>query len=145
MLLKNAGGVLPLNGAALTSINIIGPHADAEMISGCGSAQVDAPGRPNAGWQAHVWFPTSPMKAVKAHAPGADVQTDSGADLASAAALAKKSDVAIVFVYQWMSEGMDLALTANAGRGKPRPYRVAGPGEARPYEFDEHHRLRRSL
>jgi beta-glucosidase len=109
VLLKNAGGVLPLNGAALKSIAIIGPHADAEMISGGGSAQVDAPGRPNAGWQAHVWFPTSPMKAVKAHAPAADVQFDSGADQASAAALAKKSDVAIVFVYQWMSEGMDLA------------------------------------
>jgi beta-glucosidase len=109
VLLKNAGGMLPLNGAALKSIAIIGPHADAEMISGGGSAQVDAPGRPNAGWQAHVWFPTSPMKAVKAHAPGADVRFDSGADPASAAALAKKSDVAIVFVYQWMSEGMDLA------------------------------------
>ena len=109
VLLKNAGGVLPLNGPALKSIAIVGPHADAEMISGGGSAQVDAPGRPNAGWQAHVWFPTSPMKAVKAHAPGADVQFDSGENPASAAALAKKSDVAIVFVYQWMSEGMDLA------------------------------------
>jgi beta-glucosidase len=109
VLLKNAGAVLPLNGAALKSIAIIGPHADAEMISGGGSAQVDAPGRPNAGWQAHVWFPTSPMKAVKTHAPGAEVQFDSGADPAAAAALAKKSDVAIVFVYQWMAEGMDLA------------------------------------
>jgi beta-glucosidase len=108
VLLKNAGGVLPLDRAAVKSIAIIGPHADAEMISGGGSAQVDAPGRPSAGWQAHVWFPTSPLKAVKARAPGADVQFDSGADAASAAALAKKSDVAIVFVYQWMAEGMDL-------------------------------------
>jgi beta-glucosidase len=108
VLLKNTGGVLPLDGAAVRSIAIIGPHADAEMISGGGSAQVDAPGRPNAGWQAHVWFPTSPMKAVKAHAPRADVRFDSGADAASAAALARKSDVAIVFAYQWMAEGMDL-------------------------------------
>jgi beta-glucosidase len=108
VLLKNSGGVLPLDRAALKSIAIIGPHADAEMISGGGSAQVDAPGRPNAGWQAHVWFPTSPMKAVKAKAPGADVQFDSGANPASAAVLAKKADVAIVFVYQWMAEGMDL-------------------------------------
>jgi beta-glucosidase len=37
-----------------------------------------------------------------------DVQFDSGADPASAAALAKKSDVAIVFANQWISEGMDL-------------------------------------
>ena len=108
VLLKNDHAVLPLDRAALKSIAIIGPHADAEMISGGGSAQVDAPGRPNAGWQAHVWFPTSPMKAVKAKAPSADVQFDSGANPATAAALAKKSDVAIVFVYQWMAEGMDL-------------------------------------
>ena len=40
--------------------------------------------------------------------PGAKVQFDSGANPASAAALAKKSDVAIVFAYQWTSEGMDL-------------------------------------
>jgi beta-glucosidase len=45
---------------------------------------------------------------VKAKAPGAHVQFDSVAYPASAAALAKKSDVAIVFVYQWMAEGMDL-------------------------------------
>jgi beta-glucosidase len=109
VLLRNSGSVLPLDRAAVKSIAIIGPHADAEMISGGGSAQVDAPGRPNAGWQAHVWFPTSPMKAVKARAPGANVEFDSGADPASAAALAKKSDVAIVFAYQWMAEGMDLA------------------------------------
>jgi beta-glucosidase len=108
VLLKNEHGILPLDRAAVKSIAIIGPHADAGMISGGGSAQVDAPGRPSAGWQAHVWFPTSPMKAVKARAPGADVQFDSGANPASAAALAKKSNVAVVFAYQWMSEGMDL-------------------------------------
>ena len=77
------------------------------MISGGGSAQVDPPGPP-AKWQEHVWFPTSPLKAVKAKATGADVQFDSGQDPASAAALAKKSDVAIVFAHQWTSEGMDL-------------------------------------
>ena len=40
--------------------------------------------------------------------PGAKVEFDSGKDPASAAALAKSSDVAIVFAYQWESEGMDL-------------------------------------
>ena len=39
---------------------------------------------------------------------GANVQFDSGADPAAAAALAKNADVAIVFAYQWESEGMDL-------------------------------------
>ena len=33
---------------------------------------------------------------------------DSGSDPAAAAALARQSDVAIVFVNQWSSEGMDL-------------------------------------
>lgn len=53
-------------------------------------------------------FPTSPLKAVSAKAPGAEVKFDAGEDPASAAALAGRSDIAIVFAYQWMSEGMDL-------------------------------------
>jgi beta-glucosidase len=106
VLLKN-NGVLPLDRAQLHSIAIIGSHADMGMISGGGSAQVDPPGPPSK-WQEHVWFPTSPLKAVQAKANGMDVQFDSGADIASAAAMAKKSDVAIVFAHQWTSEGMDL-------------------------------------
>jgi beta-glucosidase len=66
------------------------------------------PGKGNTYWQEHIWFPTSPLKSVKAKADGANVQFDSGADPAAAAALAKSVDVAIVFVYQWESEGMDL-------------------------------------
>jgi beta-glucosidase len=106
VLLKNKG-LLPLS-AGVRSIAVIGPHANEGMMSGGGSAQVDAPGRPPAGWQAQVWFPPSPIKVLQAKFPGAKVQFDSGADPASAAALAKNSDVAIVFVYQWESEGMDL-------------------------------------
>jgi beta-glucosidase len=41
-------------------------------------------------------------------APSANVKFDSGTDPAAAAALAKSSDVAIVFAHQWISEGMDL-------------------------------------
>jgi beta-glucosidase len=108
VLLKNNSGVLPLDLAKIHSIAIIGPHADTGMISGGGSAQVDPPGLPAPHWQDHVWFPTSPLKAVAAAAPGATVQFDSGADKESAAALARKSDIAIVFAYQWTSEGMDL-------------------------------------
>jgi len=108
VLLKNSDGLLPLS-KSIRSIAIIGEHADMGMISGGGSAQVDPPGKPSAGWQAHVWFPTSPLKNVIAKAPGARVEFASGADLSAAAALAKSSDVAIVFVQQWTSEGMDLA------------------------------------
>ena len=108
VLLKNKDGVLPLDRKSVHSIAIIGAHADTGMISGGGSAQVDAPGRPPGKWQEHIWFPTSPLKAVSAKAAGVDVQFDSGENPASAAALAKQADVAIVFAYQWTSEGMDL-------------------------------------
>jgi len=108
VLLKNKDGILPLDRKTVRSIAVIGPHADTSMISGGGSAQVDPPG-PASPWQSHVWFPTSPLKAVSAVDPAIKVQFDSGADPSSAAALARKADVAIVFAYQWMSEGTDLA------------------------------------
>jgi beta-glucosidase len=107
VLLKN-NGLLPLGAGAVHSIAVIGPHASEGMMSGGGSAQVDAPGRPSAGWQAQVWFPPSPVLTLQAKFPAANVQFDSGANPASAAALAKNSDIAIVFAYQWESEGMDL-------------------------------------
>lgn len=109
VLLKNANNLLPLDRATVKSIAVIGPHANEGMMSGGGSAQVDAPGRPSAGWMAQVWFPPSPVSVLQKKFSGANIKFDSGADLASAADLAKKSDVAIVFAYQWMSEGMDLA------------------------------------
>jgi len=108
VLLKNQGAVLPIDPARVHSIAIIGKNADTGMISGGGSAQVDAPGRPPARWQEHVWFPTSPLKAIAAKAPAIQTAFASGDDLPAAAALAKQSDIAIVFVHQWESEGMDL-------------------------------------
>ncbi len=107
VLLKN-GGALPIDRSAVHSIAVIGSHADEGMISGGGSAQVDPPGRPPSRWQEHVWFPTSPLKAIVARAPNVKVQFDSGDNPASAATLAKQSDIAIVFAHQWTSEGMDL-------------------------------------
>ncbi|MGA2219980.1 MAG: glycoside hydrolase family 3 C-terminal domain-containing protein, partial [Terracidiphilus sp.] len=116
VLLKNADAVLPLVPAKIHTIAVIGSHSDVGMISGGGSAQVDPPGgnaiaAPGQGathWQEEIWFPTSPLKAIQARAPHATVNYDSGADPAKAAALAKTADVAIVFAYQWESEGMDL-------------------------------------
>ena len=108
VLLKNANHLLPLDKTSIKSIAIIGDHADVGMISGGGSAQVDPPGESAPVWLQHVWFPTSPLKSVIAKAPTAKVLFDSGKDTASAAALAAKSDVAIVFVQQWTSEGEDL-------------------------------------
>jgi beta-glucosidase len=108
VLLKNGGGLLPLDGARVHSIAVIGTHADTGMISGGGSAQVDPQGATAPPWQSKVWFPTSPLKAIRGFAPAAKVEFNSGADPAAAAALAKQSDVAIVFAYEWMSEGSDL-------------------------------------
>src|SRR5260370_21636727 len=87
---------------------VIGPHAEAGMISGGGSAQVDPPGRKDPKWQEKVWFPTSPLEAIRAKRASLRVAFDSGANPASAAELAGKSDVALVFAYQWTSEDMDL-------------------------------------
>src|SRR6266446_5455264 len=116
VLLRNEHSQLPLEASKVASIAVIGAHADVGMISGGGSAQVDPPGGnaimpPGKGkpaWQSHIWFPTSPLKTIRAAAPHANVQYDPGTDPATAAALAKTADVAIVFAYQWESEGMDL-------------------------------------
>jgi len=118
VLLKNANHALPLNASSVHSIAIIGSHADVAVLSGGGSAQVDAPGgnavpfhgHVHAGgsnWMEVVYFPSSPLKEIRRHAPDATVRFDSGDDPAAAAQFAAKSQVAIVFVNQWMSEGMD--------------------------------------
>jgi len=121
VLLKNADNVLPLQTAILHSVVVIGGHADVGVITGGGSAQVDAPGgsavpppppvpggnsRPDLRRQ--VWLPSSPLRALKAKLPSSGVSYVSGDDLAAAASAAKGADVAIVFAYQWESEGMDL-------------------------------------
>ncbi len=116
VLLKNSPTVLPIVPSKVHSIAIIGGHADVGMISGGGSAQVDPPGGnaimpPGKGatiWQKPVWFPTSPLKALQAKLPNTKIDFDPGTDAKSAAALAKSADLAIVFVYQWLSEDMDV-------------------------------------
>src|SRR5579863_1295075 len=116
VLLKNASTVLPIASSKIRSIAIIGGHADVGMISGGGSAQVDPPGGnaimpPGQGatiWQKPVWFPTSPLKAIEAKLPTTKIDFDPGTDTASAASLARSTDLAIVFVYQWLSEDMDV-------------------------------------
>jgi len=108
VLLKNAGNILPLDRSAIHSIAVIGDHADFGLISGGGSAQVDPPGQGEPFWLQHVWFPGSPQHAIAAKIPPAPIKFSSGKDLVEAADLAKTCDIAIVFVHQWTSEGMDL-------------------------------------
>ena len=122
VLLKNSSGQLPLKASALHSIAVIGSHADVGVLSGGGSAQVDPPGgnavppppRRSAGPPTLeellgqvVWHPSSPLRAIHAHAPQSTVSFDAGTDPSTAAALAKSSDVAIVFVNQPSTEASD--------------------------------------
>jgi len=121
VLLKNANHQLPLNGSTVQSIAIIGSHADAYVLSGGGSAQVQASSgvltgpEPNPpGWATVIWDVSSPLQAIQAMAPNAKVQYADGSSATAAATLAASSQVAIVYVSQWASEGMDetsLSLT----------------------------------
>lgn len=121
VLLKNEHNILPLE-ANIHSVALIGGHADVGVVSGGGSAQVDAPGgspvpppAPTGVMDAFIrpeWMPSSPLRALTAKLPTARVTFTAGTDLAAASAAAKNSDVAIVFVYQWESEGMDLKTLA---------------------------------
>jgi len=112
VLLKNANDRLPLEAAATHSIAVIGSHADVGVLSGGGSAQVDAAGGnavtpPNGLRRGPVYHRSSPLVAIRAKVPAAKVEFDPGTDPVSAAALAKASEIAIVFVNQPMSEGRD--------------------------------------
>lgn len=116
VLLQNTGNTLPLNPANVRSIAIIGGHADVGVLSGGGSAQVDSPGGnavdPKMGasvWGKAVYFPSSPLRYIREQAHAATVTYDPGTDPAQAAKTAASAQIAVVFVTQWMSEGMDAA------------------------------------
>ena len=121
VLLKNDGNLLPLNAASIKSIAVIGGHADVGVMSGGGSSQVSPAGgnpvppppellkNPLASFMlVAVYQRSAPLKGIEAKASHAVVQFDPGTDPAAAAALARKSQAAIVFAVQHESEGMDL-------------------------------------
>ena len=137
VLLKNEKHILPLDASKVRSIALIGGHADVGMLSGGGSAQVDPPGgnaimpkgKRNTMWGVPSWFPTSPLNAIRAKAPGAKVEFDPGTDLDSAASLAKKADLAIVFAWRWETEGND---SPNLSLGGDQDALIAKIAEANP-------------
>ncbi len=122
VLLKNNRGALPLVANRLQRVVVIGAHADVGVISGGGSAQVDAPGgnaispdKPTK-WGEAVYFPSSPLRYIREHAPNAQVSFDAGTDPAMAAQAARGADAVLIFADQYMSEGGDaptLALPGN--------------------------------
>jgi len=112
VLLKNEG-ILPL-GKSMKTIALIGGHADKGVLSGGGSAQVYPVGGmavPNEGPSSFpgpiVFYPSSPMKGLQARSTAAITYHD-GKDVKAAAALAAKSDLAIVFGTQWTAESFDV-------------------------------------
>ncbi|MBY0511609.1 MAG: beta-glucosidase [Rhodospirillaceae bacterium] len=118
VLLSNRGGMLPLARDA-KRIVVIGGHADAGVLSGAGSSQVIPVGGapvsiamggegPGAAFVKMVFHASSPLKAIKAKAPNAEVRFIDDAYPSAAAALARDADVVVIFATQWMIEGRDV-------------------------------------
>lgn len=125
VLLKNQGNVLPLAKSA-RKIVLIGGHADVGVLSGGGSSQVRSVGGvpieipltsgAAASFVRVTYHNSSPLKAIQAIAPGAQITYVDGKDPAAAAAAARDADVAIVFATQWATEAednRDIALPDN--------------------------------
>jgi len=118
VLLKNAAHLLPLSQATTTTIAVIGSHADAGVLSGGGSAQVYPRGGPAVqGLEPRkfpgpvIYFPDSPLEAIRALAARANVRYDRGESVESAVKLAGESDLVILFAHQWATETLDPSLT----------------------------------
>jgi beta-glucosidase len=73
-----------------------------------GGNAIMPPGKGATHWRDQIWFPTSPVKAVRAKLPGTKIDFDPGTDLKSAVSLAKSADLAIVVAYQWLGEEQDV-------------------------------------
>ncbi|MET0308438.1 MAG: glycoside hydrolase family 3 C-terminal domain-containing protein [Sphingomonas sp.] len=122
VLLKNDRAILPLS-PAVRSIVVIGGQADKGVLAGSGSSLVypvggnAAPGIGPAAWPGPVmYYPSSPLAAIKRQAPNARVTFVDGSDPAAAAAAAKGADVALVFATQWAGESFDVSLTLKDGQ-----------------------------
>jgi beta-glucosidase len=136
VLLKNDGDLLPLRG--VKSVAVIGGNADKGVMAGGGSSDVTPVGGAVM-IDEHTFMPSPPLAALKSELPRAKVSFDAGSDLASAAALAAASDVAIVFVTQHDSEGYDGhlelqgnqdALVAAVAKANPKTVVVVESGGA---------------
>lgn len=116
VLLRNEKNLLPAAKSA-KRIVLIGGHADVGVLSGGGSSQVrsngGAPveiplkdGAP-ASFSRMTWHASSPLAAIRAIAPKANVTYLDGSDPAAAAAAARDADLALVFATQWTTEAAD--------------------------------------
>ena len=113
VLLRNEGNLLPL---ALTAkrIAVIGGHADLGVLSGGGSSQVVPVGGlaleiRHKGPIKRSYGGAAPLAALRSAFPNAQVDYADGKDVAAAAELARRADVAIVFAEKWSNESDDNA------------------------------------
>jgi beta-glucosidase len=116
VLLKNAGGVLPLARKA-KELLVIGGHADRGVLSGGGSSAVfpaggnAVPGLAPVGWPGpKVYLPSAPLGAIMGEAPRINLRFLDGHDVAAAARQAARADRVIVFATQWAAESRDVSL-----------------------------------
>jgi len=113
VLLRNEGNLLPLASTA-KRIAVIGGHADIGVLSGGGSSQVVPVGGfaleiPYKGPIRRSYGGTAPLAALRRAFPAAQVDYADGKDVAAAADLARKADVAILFAEKWSNESNDNA------------------------------------
>ncbi len=113
VLLKNSNNILPLN-KSLKKIAVIGGHSDVGVLSGGGSSKVyPIGGMAVKGLMPDMWpgpviyFPSSPLKAIKARAPESLVSYNAGTDIQAAAKVAAEADIVVLFVNQWLGEDFD--------------------------------------
>jgi beta-glucosidase len=132
VLLKNEGRVLPL-AKSVRTIAVIGGHADAGVLAGGGSSLVYPAGgnavkglKPDTWPGPMVYHPSSPLRAIQAQAPGANVVFDDGSDPARAARVASQADVVLVFATQWLGESFDAESLALPDRQDELVASVAG-------------------
>ena len=119
VLLRNQSSLLPLSAAQ--SVAVIGGHADKGVLTGGGSSAVQSPqgnavpGAEPTNWPGpRIYQPSAPLAAIEKRTHGKVGHAD-GNDIAAAAQLAARSDVAVVFVEQWAAESFDLPSLALPG------------------------------
>jgi beta-glucosidase len=108
-LLKNEGGLLPLNFEKIRTLAVIGPNADRALGAGGNSSEAKPP-----------YEVTALQGLRKVVAPGAEVLTSSGEDLHESLAQAKRADV-VIFV-----GGLDKRFDTE---GEDRPDMKLPPGQ----------------
>jgi len=107
VLLKNQGGILPLNAADLKSLAVIGPYAVRASTGGGGSSQVVP------------LYTVSPLKGIRRLA-GADVRIrfNNGRNIAQAVSVARTCQVVVVMVGDYETEGRDFPLSLEGNQNQ---------------------------